>query len=141
MRTVVLDAWAILAVLRGERPAVEVVGHYVNQAEGGTTRLLVNIVNLGEVLYRLIQLEGLSLARRHLARFRAGPIEVVQARESLVLAAAELKAARQISYADAFAIATARAERAILVTGDPEIVSLPTGVVRIRKIMRAARGR
>ncbi len=39
------------------------------------------------------------------------------------MAATELQAAYPISYADAFAVATARAERAPLVTGDPEILA------------------
>jgi predicted nucleic acid-binding protein len=140
MRAVALDAWAVLALLRGERLAVEVVGHYVNQAANQATRLLVNIVNLGEVLYRLIQAEGTPLARRHVARFRAGPIEVVPAREPLVMAAAELKATHPLSYADAFAVATARLERALLLTGDPEILALPKSVVRTRRIDRRERG-
>jgi hypothetical protein len=61
---------------------------------------------------------------------------VVQARETLVMAAALLKAKHAMSYADAFAVATARAERGILVTGDPEILSLPRSVVRTRRIER-----
>ena len=36
----------------------------------------------------------------------------------------------------AFAVATARMERAPVVTGDPEILSLPRDVVRIRRLQR-----
>jgi predicted nucleic acid-binding protein len=136
MRAVVLDAWAVLALLRGEEPALRVLGHYVNQAAAGHTRLVINVVNLGEVLYRLIQLEGRAAAGRHLSRFRAGPIEVAQAREPLVMTAAELKAAHRLSYADAFAVATAQAEGATLATGDPEITALPRAVVRVRRLER-----
>jgi uncharacterized protein len=136
MRVVVLDSWAVLALLRGERPAMFVVGQYINQASNAQTRLLLNVVNLGEVLYRLIQVEGETLARRHLSLFRAGPIEIVQVRESLVLEAAQLKATYPIAYADAFAVATACAERATLLTGDPEILELPNHVVRTRRIER-----
>jgi ribonuclease VapC len=139
MRVVVLDSWAVLALLRGERPAVEIVGHYVNQAEGGRARLLISVINLGEVFYRLVQVEGVARARQHVARFRAGPIEVVQARESLVMDAALVKAEHPVSYADAFAVATARAERGLLVTGDPEILTLPRSVVQTRRIERAPR--
>src|SRR5262245_49100731 len=139
MRVVVLDSWAVLALLRGERPAVEIVGHYVNQAAGGRAKLVISVINLGEVLYRLVQVEGETEARRHVARFRAGPIEIVQARESLVMDAALLKAAHPVSYADAFAVATARAERGLLVTGDLEILALPRSIVRTRRIERAPR--
>jgi len=139
MRGIALDAWAILALLRGERPAVEIVGRYVNQAAAGKARLFACTVNLGEVLYRLIQVEGALEAHRHVAAFRAGPIEVVQAREPLVMAAAELKAAHPLSYADAFAVATAREQGATVLTGDPEILALPRNVVRTRRIVRHAR--
>jgi len=137
MRSVVLDAWAVLALLRGERPALGIVGRYVNQAMGGETRLAICVINLGEVLYRLIQVEGPAAAQRHVARFRAGPVEIVQVREPVVMDAAALKAAHPISYADAFAVATARAERAILVTGDVEILDLPKSIVKTRRIERA----
>ena len=100
---------------------------------------MICVINLGEVLYRLIQVEGKAAAHRHLTEFRAGPIEVVQAREPLVMAAAELKAAHPLSYADAFAVATAREVRASLVTGDPEILGLPRGVVKTRRIERDRR--
>lgn len=139
MRAVVLDSWAVIALLRGERPAVQVVGHYLNQAAGKSSRLVVNVINLGEVLYRLIQVEGEAQADRHLARFRAGPVQVAQVREPLVIEAARLKAKHRISYADAFAVATARAEHATLVTGDPEILALPAAVVRTRALARPSR--
>jgi ribonuclease VapC len=136
MRAVVLDAWAVLALLRGERPALDVMSRYVNQAATGRVRLALNIVNLGEVLYRLIQLEGTSEARKHVSRFRAGPVDVLPAREDIVFEAAELKARYPISYADAFAVATARRESATLLTGDPEILALPRGIVRTHALVR-----
>jgi ribonuclease VapC len=58
-------------------------------------------------------------------------------REKLVLEAARLKARFPISYADAFAVATARAEGGPVLTGDPEIVNLPRRVVAVRKLERS----
>jgi predicted nucleic acid-binding protein len=46
----------------------------------------------------------------------------------LVIAAARIKAGGGISYADCFAIATARRFEAPLLTGDPEIVRHARGV-------------
>ncbi|PYN80139.1 MAG: hypothetical protein DMD97_03960 [Candidatus Rokuibacteriota bacterium] len=79
--------------------------------------------------------------RRLLQRARSGnlrltPIELVPVKEPLVLAAARIKARHPLSYADAFAVATARMERAPVVTGDPEICSLPSDVVRVRRLQR-----
>jgi len=39
-------------------------------------------------------------------------------------------------HADTFAVATANMARAPVVTGDPEILSLPRDVVRIRRFQR-----
>ena len=133
MRGVVLDAWAVLALLRGERPAAEVVRRYVRRTADGHFEVLLNVVNLGEVLYRLIHVEGRAQATD---RFRRGPITIVPARESLVLEAAELKGRYSLSYADAFAVATARQAKLPIVTGDPEILELPGSVVRVRRIVR-----
>ena len=47
-----------------------------------------------------------------------------------------VKAAHPVSYADAFAVATARLEQAPVVTGDPELIALPRSVVRVRRLMR-----
>jgi ribonuclease VapC len=136
MRGVVLAAWAVLALLRGERPAGEVVRRYVRRTAGGRFEVLLNVINLGEVLYRLIQVEGRTKATERFARFRRGPVIVVPARESLVLEAAELKAGHALSYADAFAVATARKAALPVLTGDPEILALPTSVVRVRRVVR-----
>ena len=124
MSGVVLDAWAVLALLRGERPAAEVVRRYVRRTADGHFEVLLNVVNLGEVLYRLIHVEGRAQATDRFTRFRRGPITIVPARESLVLEAAELKGRYSLSYADAFAVATAVEFDAVLVTGDPEIKPL-----------------
>jgi predicted nucleic acid-binding protein len=109
---------------------------YVNQAEAGRAKLGMNIVNLGEVLYRLIQLEGMVEAKKHVSRFRAGPVDILPAREDVVVEAAELKAEYAISYADAFAVATARRQKAMLLTGDPEILALPHAIVRTHALTR-----
>ena len=47
-----------------------------------------------------------------------------------------MKAAHPVSYADAFAVATARLEHAPVVTSDPEIIALARSFVRVRRLMR-----
>lgn len=44
----------------------------------------------------------------------------------LTASAARLKSRHRLSYADAFAVATARRHDAPLYTGDPEILALPS---------------
>jgi len=132
----VADSWAILALMRGEGEAGRTMRRLLQRARSGDLRLLLNLVNLGEVFYRTIQLVGEAKAEEHLGLIRATPIELVPVKEPLVLAAARIKARHPLSYADAFAVATARMERAPVVTGDPEILSLPRDVVRIRRLQR-----
>jgi len=135
----VVDSWAILAFLRAEEPGAGAVRRYLRRAQSGNLRLLLNVVNLGEVFYRLLQLTSQAQADERLDQVKALPIDIVPARESLVLEAARIKAAHPLSYADAFAVATGRLEKAPVITGDPEILSLPATVVRVRKLDREAR--
>jgi len=108
----------------------------LRRAGAGRLRLLLNVVNLGEVYHRLLQLTDRTRADAGLAAIRAASIEVVAAREPLALEAARIKASHRLSYADAFAVATARIERAPVVTGDPEIIALPSSIVRVRRLFR-----
>jgi predicted nucleic acid-binding protein len=91
-RSAVVDAWAALAFLRGERPAESVVRRYLRRAFRGNLRVLMNLVNLGEVYYRMHRIAGEVRALEWLNRLRKLPIEIVPARESLVLEAARLEA-------------------------------------------------
>jgi predicted nucleic acid-binding protein len=132
----VVDSWGILALLRAEEPGATAMRRYLRRARTGNLRLLLNVVNLGEVFYRLLQLTDEPQAEQRLAQIKALPIEIVPAREVLVMEAARVKAAHRLSYADAFAVATGRAENAPVITGDPEILALPTSVIHVRKLDR-----
>ena len=107
---------------------------YLRRAQAGNLRLLLNVVNLGEVFYRLSQLIGATQAEERLAEIKALPIEIVPAREGLVMEAARIKAGHRLAYADAFAVANGRVENAPIITGDPEILALPAAVIRTRKL-------
>jgi PIN domain nuclease of toxin-antitoxin system len=114
---VVLDAWAVIAMLQAEAAGPR-VRDLIVQGDA-----LISWVNLGEVYSELIRREGETGARRWLAEI----LRSVRAEEldgALVIEAARLKARGGISYADCFAVATARRHRAPLLTGDPEIVAL-----------------
>jgi ribonuclease VapC len=132
----IVDSWAALALLRGEEPATTVMRRYLRRAHARNLRLVMSLVNLGEVNYRLIQLLEEERADEGLRRLRQLPIEVLPVRESLVMEAARLKARHRLSYADAFAVAAARLEKGSVLTGDPEIRALPPGVVRVITLQR-----
>jgi len=114
-----LDSFALLAYLDDE-PGKERVQQLLTQADSRKCRLVMCLVNLGEVLYIVERERGLALAQSVLALVESLPIELLEASRDLVLDAAHVKAHHALSYADAFAVATAMRERAIVLTGDPE---------------------
>ncbi|MFZ5469108.1 MAG: type II toxin-antitoxin system VapC family toxin [Myxococcota bacterium] len=132
----VVDSWAALAFLLREGAADVTMRRFIKRADAGNLRLLMNLVNLGEVYYRMAQMVGEATATEGLRRIRKLPIEMIQVREPLVMEAARLKAQHRIAYADAFAVATARLESAAVLTGDPEILALPRAVVRVVRLDR-----
>ncbi len=111
-----LDAWAVLALLRDE-PAAERVEALIDDGEA-----VMSSVNLGEVLYTLIR--GVP---RHVAGDLVDGVRqavgVAHPDWPLVEAAARIKAGGGLSYADAFCLATGEAEDAPVATGDPEMLS------------------
>lgn len=132
----VVDSWAALAFLRREGSADATMRRYLKRASSGNVRLLMNLVNLGEIYYRMIQLAGVDAADERLRLLRKLPIELALVREPLALEAGRIKAQHRIAFADAFAVATARLEDGTILTGDPEILALPRDVVRVVKLER-----
>jgi len=120
----------MLAWLQDEKPASDRVQELLNLAEEGKAELVMNLINLGEVYYRLIRSKGEEVADAFWREFRRMPIRLVGVSRSLTLMAAGLKGRYPIAYADAFAAATAKAEGCPLLTGDPELRAL-RGVIEI----------
>ena len=131
----VLGAWAVMAWVSGEQPARSRVQALMDGAESRQIDLSMSMVNAGEVYYRLARQRGQQYARSFWDDFQTGPTRIVEAPNWLILEAAQWKSQHPISYADAFAIATARWERAALVTGDPDFKPLAeAGVVELEWI-------
>ena len=114
-----LDSYAILALLNDEEGAEAVAG-FLREATGGGEPLLVNEINLGEVYYIVARHRSVEDAERVLLHLETLPLEVVGNEYAHVLDAARVKAVYPLSYADAFAVATAARLGAEVVTGDPE---------------------
>jgi len=119
----VLDTFALLAYLRDE-PAAERVERLFAEAGKGKQRLLVSIINLGEALYIVERRGGVAKAQDALALIRQLPIEILPADEQAVFSAAHIKASHALSYADAFAVAAALRENAVILTNDPEFAAV-----------------
>jgi predicted nucleic acid-binding protein len=111
-----LDSWAILSWLNGEGSGAERVDASLK------TRPVMSWINLGEVAYVLERRTSAREAQQVVRALRPQLVLDLPS-ETRVLAASSLKARFRIAYADAFAIATAIAHGATLLTGNPEIVN------------------
>jgi predicted nucleic acid-binding protein len=119
--TKILDSWALIAFFEDEPPADEVEKLLV-KAEAGTHKLLLSVVNWGEIYYNTMRRVSQEAAEQKAREIAGLTIELVPVEIDLHLArqAAIYKATKKLSYADAFAAALAKSRNAELVTGDPE---------------------
>jgi predicted nucleic acid-binding protein len=121
MATKVLDSWALIAFFEDE-PAAEEVEKILQAAADEKHRLLMSVVNWGEVYYNTMREVSQEAAEQKARDIAALPIEIVGVGDDLMLArqAAIFKATHKMSYADCFAAALAKEKKAELITGDPE---------------------
>jgi predicted nucleic acid-binding protein len=125
--TVVLDTWALIALLKDEPAAGRVEEAWIVD-----TPVMCSL-NLGETLYMQIRADGEKHGRATIDAVRA-ELDVFDPDWQLVSDAAGIKALGGLSFADCFALATARRHESPLWTGDPEIIELagPSEVVDLR---------
>ena len=119
----VLDAFALLAYLQDE-PVASRIEKLLEGAQMEKRRLMISIINLGEILYITERRGGVSKAQDTLALIQQLPIEILSADEQAVFSAAHIKANHALSYADSFAIAAAVDKNAVILTDDPEFESV-----------------
>ncbi len=123
----VLDSFALLAYLQDEAAGSR-IEKLLDNAKKGKHRLFLSLINLGEILYIVERRGGMAKAQDALALIQQLPIETVSVDEQIVFAAAHIKANHSISYADAFVVAAAIQESAVIITADPEFQSVETVV-------------
>lgn len=119
----VLDSFALLAYLQDE-PAASRIEKLLDEAGKAKRRLLLSIINLGEILYITERRGGLVKAQDALALIQQLPVEIVPVDEQAVFAAAHIKANHTISYADSFVVVVGIQENAVVITADPEFHSV-----------------
>jgi len=121
--TFVLDAFAMLAYLQKESGYGR-VRELLSAGQKDTT-VIMNAINIGEVYYILARERSAEEADFFIDMIvPAVNIKVELNDMQDVIAAAKIKAAYPLSYADAFAAATAQKYAAVLLTGDPEFKHL-----------------
>lgn len=134
MKRYLFDSFAILSWLQEEEGA-EVVDHFIKDAEQKNLSLLINILNLGEVYYRVAKTTYIKTADTIIEQIKSLPIEVVSLTDQLVMKASKIKAQYLIAYTDAIALATAMEYGAAIISGNPlmKTVHEPVEIVWIRE--------
>ncbi len=119
-----LDSYALLAYLNKEKN-FQKVQKALSDAQRSGRHVLMNEINIGETYYILYRKRSQEKAEFFLDTVLAGlPILILPNNFKDVMNAARLKAERPLSFADCFAVATARRENAIVMTGDPEFKNI-----------------
>jgi len=129
----VLDAYAVLALLDDE-PGADDVAAILSDEEN---EILISAINVGEVDYILRRRAGAERARAvEDAVYDHPRLRVAEVTRDRIRAAAGVKAAGGLSFADAFTAALALELGAFLVTGDPEFKRLQAEGLRLRWLAR-----
>lgn len=127
--TVVLDAWPVMQFMQGRESLGRQMSELLEDGEA-----VMSWINVGEVYYSIRRRWGPSLADELLPRLLAN-VAAEMPSALRVVEAAKLKSEYRMSYADAFAAATAIAHDAELWTGDPELLT-PDAPWRWRDLRR-----
>ncbi len=130
----VLDSWAWMALVMGERAGAE-VQRLLSNAASSSRAVSMTTVNLGEVWYSVARRKSPQAADAAVELVAFAGVQVVPADWALASQAARFKSKHRISYADGFAAALAHNLKVELVTGDLEFRELE-GSIKIRWLSR-----
>ena len=123
VRDSVLDSYAVLAFLFGERGHARIVSRFEKAAQEGRP-LFIAAPNWAEVRYIVERKVGLVRWREARETLLGLPLEIVSADQGLAEAAGAIKAGHKMSLADCFAAALAKRLKADLHTGNPEFAAV-----------------
>jgi len=119
MATKVLDSYALMAFYEDE-PGADLIRNLLLKAEEKELKLLMSVVNLGEIWYSIARLTSPGTADHYVNEIRGMAIDIVDVDWQLTRQAAAFKANGNIAYGDCFAAALAKNRKAELLTGDKE---------------------
>lgn len=119
----VLDTHALLVFLEREAGFEKIENCFVTAVEKDNP-LLMTSVNWGEVYYIVLRECGREKADEIEKIIQTLPIEIKNVDQQLAKEAGRFKATHKMSYADCFAAALAKLNKAELITGDREFKSV-----------------
>jgi ribonuclease VapC len=123
MAAKVLDSYALMAFYEDE-PGADVVRNLLLKAVDNEIKLLISVVNVGEIWYSIARVTSPETADRYIDELHGMSIDIVDVDWQLTRQAAAFKARGNIAYGDCFAAALAKVNKAELVTGDKEFKAL-----------------
>jgi predicted nucleic acid-binding protein len=130
----VLDSFALVSLFHRE-PGWQVVQKALYDQDRSRKRAILNWINWGEFYYIVKRRVGAAKTKDALRLLEQLPIELFPVDQPLVQAAAEIKSAHALSYADAFCIATAQRLDATVLTNDSEFEAVKN-LIKIRWITK-----
>ena len=126
-KAIVLDSWAVIAYL-GDENAGDKVAEIMASAHENKTPLKMSIINAGEVWYSFSRQASETEADQAISELHELGIEFVDISWVLTRIAAAYKSKNRMSYADCFAAALAKQEKAELVTGDKKFKQVENNI-------------
>lgn len=122
----VLDSYALIAYLENEKGA-DTVQKVLEQGEG-ENRILMSIINWGEVYYSIYRTKGEQSASECLDIIDQLPIKLIAADKKQVYEAALIKSQNSIAFGDCFAAVLAMQNSCRVITGDKEFKKIGSKV-------------
>ena len=119
MKTYVLDASALLALLEGKPDAIKVKG-ILQEAMRDRAGVLMSAVNYGEAYGTILRVHGQDRALATMSVVQPLPVQIVAADRQRCCRAAEIKNRYKLYYGDSFAAELALERKATLVTSDSD---------------------
>ena len=123
MKRYVLDASALMTFFE-DRPGAQKVEELLRRAAESQRFLLLSVINWGEVYYSVWRAQGKKTADEKLKHMAQLPLEIMDVDLATTKLAAEWKATYKLPYADCFAAALARQQKATLVTTDRDFTQV-----------------
>jgi len=122
-KSIVLDSWAIMAYLEDE-PSAERIADIISDAHDNSVPLMLTVACAGEVWYIIARRTNAAEADRAIALLQQIGVEFINIDWPLTKIAAGFKVKGNISYADCYAAALTKQNKATLITGDREFEQL-----------------
>lgn len=118
-RSYLFDSHSLLTLFQQQDGHEKVVA-LLHRVRKDRLAKFISVINLGEIIYTVKRRFGNGYKLAAIAKIQQLNFDVLPASSELILAAAELKGERALSFADCIAAITAKNQGAAVVTGDPE---------------------